>query len=113
MDSARKNFADSIKNHNISNPKYKLITNNQGDLVVDKNVAMNELIAQISSPVRWDLCQKTLISSEVSGVLELAPGGTLVGIAKREMPGIEGFAIKSLDDIPEAKVFMERHTSGT
>ena len=74
---------------------------------------MNELIAQISSPVRWDLCQKTLISSEVSGVLELAPGGTLVGIAKREMPGIEGFAIKSLDDIPEAKVFMERHTSGT
>jgi [acyl-carrier-protein] S-malonyltransferase len=113
MDSARRNFADSIKNHDISNPKYKLITNNQGNLVVNKNVAINELIAQISSPVRWDLCQKTLLSAKVSGILELAPGGTLVGIAKREMPGIEGFAIKSLDDIQEAIVFMKRHTSDT
>jgi [acyl-carrier-protein] S-malonyltransferase len=45
----------------------------------------------------------------VTGMLELAPGGVLTGIAKREMPGVELFAIKSAEDLPHAHAFIDKH----
>jgi [acyl-carrier-protein] S-malonyltransferase len=72
---------------------------------------MQELVGQLTSPVRWDLCQETIKNAGVTGLLELAPGGTLVGIAKREIPGVELFAVKSLDDISTGIDFIRKHTS--
>ena len=42
-------------------------------------------------------------------MLELAPGVVLTGIAKREMPGVELFAIKKPEDIPAAQDFIDKH----
>jgi [acyl-carrier-protein] S-malonyltransferase len=50
-----------------------------------------------------------MIELGVTGMLELAPAGVLTGIAKREMPGVELFAIKSPDDIDTAQAFIDKH----
>ena len=111
MFKAKDKFLKSINEIASNNLDFQLITNNQGKLVIDTKLAMRELVGQLTSPVRWDLCQETIKNAGVTGLLELAPGGTLVGIAKREIPGVELFAVKSLDDIPTGIDFIRKHTS--
>jgi [acyl-carrier-protein] S-malonyltransferase len=111
MFKAKVKFLKIINEIASNNLDFQLITNNQGKLVLDTQLAMQELVGQLTSPVRWDLCQETIKNAGVTGLLELAPGGTLVGIAKREIPGVELFAVKSLDDIPTGIDFIRKHTS--
>jgi [acyl-carrier-protein] S-malonyltransferase len=47
----------------------------------------------------------------VTGVIELAPAGTLVGLLKRAEPEIETFALKSPDDLDAAQTFAAKHGS--
>ena len=68
----------------------------------DGGAAVASLIAQVSRPVRWDLCMETLVGRGVTGVIELAPAGTLAGLAKRGMPGVKTVAVKTPDDLSAA-----------
>ena len=94
---------------NLSEPRYRYISNKDGSVVTESSDLKNRLVSQISSPVRWDMCQATMKDLGVTGMLELAPGGVLTGIAKREMPGVELFAIKSPEDITAAQDFIDKH----
>ena len=67
------------------------------------------LVSQVTSPVRWDLCMATMAELGVTGILELPPAGTLTGIAKRNMPGVELFNLTTPDQIDEAREFIARH----
>lgn len=69
------------------------------------------LVAQIAAPVRWDLCQATLAGLGVTGLLELAPGGVLKGLARRSLPGVETVAITSPADLPAAQDLVARHAA--
>lgn len=86
-----------------------VISNRDGAITRDGRDVLNRIVSQIASPVRWDLCMQTMQTSGVTGVLELAPAGTLVGLIKRAAPNIEGFALKSPTDIPAALEFIARH----
>jgi len=68
------------------------------------------LTAQVTAPVRWDLCQATLAERGVTGILELAPGGVLTGLAKRALKGVESVAVKSPDDVEAARDLVTRHS---
>ena len=70
---------------------------------------LTRIVNQIANPVRWDLCMQTLKNLGVTGVIELPPAGTLVGLLKRGAPEIETFALKSADDLSAAKEFAGRH----
>ncbi|MCB7135449.1 ACP S-malonyltransferase [Cellulosimicrobium marinum] len=71
---------------------------------------VRRLTAQIAAPVRWDLCQETLADLGVTGVLELAPGGVLTGLARRTLPGVETVAVKSPADVDKARDLIARHS---
>ena len=60
------------------------------------------LVAQVASPVRWDLCMQAFADAGVTGIIEVAPAGALVGLAKRALRGIPSVAIKTPDDLPAA-----------
>ena len=83
-------------------PKVPLLSNYDGGQVTDGGAAVGSLIAQVSRPVRWDLCMETLLQRGVTGVIELAPAGTLAGLAKRGMPGVKTVAVKTPDDLSAA-----------
>ena len=87
----------------------KLISNNDGELIRNPIDLIEKLINQIVMPVRWDLCQAKMVELGVTGMLELAPGGTLCGIAKKEIPSVETFAIKSPEDLQGANEFIRKH----
>ncbi len=87
----------------------QVISNKDGQVVTDGAEVLNRIVNQIANPVRWDLCMETLKSLGVTGVIELPPAGTLVGLLKRAASEIETFALKSADDLDAAREFAGRH----
>lgn len=90
-------------------PSVTILTNADGTAVDSGTRYLDLLVSQVTNPVRWDLCQQTLVASGVTGILELVPGGTLTGLAKRAMKGVEVFPVKSADDIDAAREFARAH----
>ncbi len=86
-----------------------LLSNSDGTVVTDGAEAVARLVAQIARPVRWDLCQETMLSRGVTGLLELAPGGVLTGLARRTLRGVETVAVKTPDDLEAAADLIRRH----
>jgi [acyl-carrier-protein] S-malonyltransferase len=87
----------------------QVISNKDGQVVTDGSEVLTRIVNQIANPVRWDLCMETLKSLGVTGVIELPPAGTLVGLLKRAASEIETFALKSADDLDAAREFAGRH----
>jgi [acyl-carrier-protein] S-malonyltransferase len=100
---ALSSLASSIR---TENPKLLLWSNSDGSRVNSGDKFLELLINQVSNPVRWDLTMDSMVSDGVSAVIELLPGGTLTGIAKRAMPGVATLALKSPEDIQKAVAFI-------
>lgn len=109
MQSAVSQVETFAANLTINNPKNQLISNKDGQVVKDGNDAVKRIVNQIANPVRWDLCMESLAQLGVTGAIELAPAGTLVGLLKRATPSIETFALKSPADLSAANEFAQKH----
>lgn len=83
-------------------PTLPIWTNHDGTVVDSGGEFVRLLVGQVSSPVRWDKTMDALASAGVTGVIEIAPAGALVGLAKRGLKGVPTVAIKSPDDLAAA-----------
>lgn len=92
-----------------NNPALRIISNKEGAEVTSGREFLDRIVGQIAGPVRWDLCMDTLASMGVTGVIEMPPAGTLVGLIKRAHPEIETFALKSPEDLDAAREFVLKH----
>ena len=105
MASALPGYTTVADRINPAEPGVTLLSNADGRPVSSAADAMAKLVAQLTRPVRWDLCTETLRERGVSAVVEFPPAGALSGIAKRELRGVANHAVKSpadLDGLAEA-----------
>ena len=109
MKPAVDHVANFVSKLNISNPKVALLSNRDGGTVGSGEDAIARIVSQIANPVRWDLCMVSLRELGITGVIELPPAGTLVGLIKRAEPTIETFALKGPEDLAAAKEFAKKH----
>lgn len=88
----------------VSDPVRPLLSNADGEVVADGKEYLRRLISQVTSPVRWDLTMDTLAALGVTSTVELAPGGTLTGLVKRQLKGTvtETVALKTPEDVAKA-----------
>ncbi|RZU52740.1 [acyl-carrier-protein] S-malonyltransferase [Krasilnikovia cinnamomea] len=96
----------------VSDPARILLSNLDGAAVVHGREVLQRLVRQVTAPVRWDLCMRTLRDLGVTGVIELPPAGTLAGLIKRELKpyGVpEIVTLNSPDDLPAARDLIARH----
>ncbi len=101
--------ADRITPGEISSPTVTLLSNADGRPVSSAADAMTKLVAQLTRPVRWDLCNATMralfeqtsAGGGVSAIVEFPPAGTLTGIAKRDLKGTPTHPIKTPADLDE------------
>jgi [acyl-carrier-protein] S-malonyltransferase len=98
--------ARAISTHD---PRLRLISNADGQVVHDGRDVLRRLVEQVARPVRWDLCQATMTDLGITALLEIPPAGTLTGLAKRALPGVETLAVKTPDDLPAAWDLISRH----
>jgi [acyl-carrier-protein] S-malonyltransferase len=101
-----KELAGSVSTHD---PRTRVLSNRDGAVVHDGRQVLRRIVDQVSSPVRWDLCMRTMADLGVTGILELPPAGTLAGLAKRAIPGAETVALKTPDDLDAARDLVARH----
>ncbi|MFD5479157.1 ACP S-malonyltransferase [Streptomyces hawaiiensis] len=84
-------------------PKLTYVSNADGRAVAAGGEVLDRLVGQVANPVRWDLCMETFKELGVTALIELCPGGTLTGLAKRALPGVKTLALKSPADLDAAR----------
>nr|WP_090341486.1 ACP S-malonyltransferase [Mycolicibacterium malmesburyense] len=99
MASALDGYAAAADGVTSADPNATLLSNADGQPVDSASDAMSKLVAQMTRPVRWDLCTETMRKLNVTAIVEFPPAGTLAGIAKRELRGVPTHAVKSPADL--------------
>lgn len=99
MSSALDGYSAAAQNVATAEPTRTLLSNSDGQPVESAADAMTKLVAQLTKPVRWDLCTATMRDEQVTAIIEFPPAGTLVGIAKRELRGVPTYAVKTPADL--------------
>ncbi len=90
----------------VSDPVLPLLSNADG-AVVDRGADwIGRIIAQVSLPVRWDKCMAQMVSLGVTTLIELPPAGTLTGLARRGMAGVQVVGLKVPDDLDKARAVI-------
>ncbi len=90
-------------------PRVRLVSNSDGTVVPDGQEVLRRIVGQVSNPVRWDLCMEAFRDLGVTGLIEIPPAGTLAGLAKRALPGVEILALKTPDDLAAAHELIREH----
>ncbi|NUW30719.1 ACP S-malonyltransferase [Nonomuraea sp. SMC257] len=90
-----------------ADPSVRLLSNADGQVVTSGADFLDRLVKQVSSPVRWDSCMATMADQGVTAIIELLPGGTLTGLAKRALRGVKTVALKTPDDLDAAKELIK------
>ncbi|WP_406493923.1 ACP S-malonyltransferase [Streptomyces sp. NBC_00846] len=93
----------------IADPAVTYVSNADGQPVALGDEVISRLIGQVANPVRWDLCMETFKKMGVTALIEVCPGGTLTGLAKRALPGVQTLALKTPDDLDAARALLIEH----
>ena len=109
MEPARDELAKLARAMSTHDPRVSVVSNADGQVISSGREVLRRLVAQVAAPVRWDLCMQTFADLGATGILEMAPAGTLTGLIKRALPGVATFALKSPDDIDGARAFIGEH----
>jgi [acyl-carrier-protein] S-malonyltransferase len=93
----------------VRDPALPVLSNRDGAVVRTGADWLERMCTQVSAPVRWDSCMATMSSLGATAFLELPPAGTLVGLARRALPGVQVLAVKSPDDLETARALLAEH----
>lgn len=111
MAPAREVVAGVLGRITAATPSFGLLSNADGALLSNGAEALRRLSLQVCSPVRWDLCMRTLSALGITATIELAPAGTLSALIRRELPDVVALALCSPDDLPAARELVEQHAA--
>jgi [acyl-carrier-protein] S-malonyltransferase len=92
-------------------PKLPCVSNADGQAVAAGTEVLERLVGQVANPVRWDLCMETFKGLGVTALIELCPGGTLTGLARRALPGVKTLALKSPADLDAARELIAEQSA--
>jgi len=101
MLSAVSTLSEAASRVAVQEANYPLYTNRDGSRVSSENV-VPYIVDQVARPVRWDLCMESFDRDGITGMIELAPAGALVGLAKRALKGVPTVALNTPDDLSAA-----------
>jgi [acyl-carrier-protein] S-malonyltransferase len=102
-------LAKAAENLKPGDPKVTYVSNKDGRAVATGDEVVSRLVGQVANPVRWDLCMETFKQLGVTALVEVCPGGTLTGLAKRALPGVQTLALKTPDDLDAARELIAEH----
>ena len=110
MGPAVQKLAEAAQELVAADPKLTYVSNKDGKAVATGAEVISRLVGQVANPVRWDLCMETFKELGATAFIEVSPGGTLVGLAKRALPGVKTLALKTPDDLDAARALIAEHS---
>ncbi|MEV0869487.1 ACP S-malonyltransferase [Brachybacterium paraconglomeratum] len=109
MAAAREELAAFAPTLSPADPTLPLVSNAGGEVVTSGVQYLDAIVAQVASPVDWEACMATFRDRGVTAMIEVAPAGTLTGLAKRELKGIALGNLNSPDDLEAARALVREH----
>lgn len=83
MEPAGNELAEAIKTTKFNSGICPIYQNVTGQSVTDIEIIKKNLIAQLTSPVRWTQISRNMIADGASEVIEVGPGTVLQGLVKK------------------------------
>ncbi|GJF23887.1 MULTISPECIES: ACP S-malonyltransferase [Streptomyces] len=99
-------LAEAAKELTPADPRVTYVSNKDGRAVAGGGEVLERLVGQVANPVRWDLCMETFKELGVTALIEVCPGGTLTGLARRALPGVKTLALKTPADLDAARALV-------
>jgi [acyl-carrier-protein] S-malonyltransferase len=93
----------------VHDPGIMLLSDADGAVVTSGRDWLERIVTQVSAPVRWDKCMHTMSGLGASALVELPPGGTLAGLARRALPDLARAAMKAPEDLAAARAMLAEH----
>ena len=93
----------------VRDPGIMLLSNADGAVVTSGRDWLERIVTQVSAPVRWDECMHTMSGLGATALIELPPGGTLTGMARRALPDLARLALKTPGDLAAARGLLAEH----
>jgi [acyl-carrier-protein] S-malonyltransferase len=100
MKPAGERLGKALEEISVRDLKIPVVTNVEAEVNHSKDRVKGLLVAQVSSPVRWEESMRKMIEKGVEQVLEVGPGKVLSGLMKRIDNRIE---TKNLEDLQTLK----------
>ncbi|MET7389376.1 ACP S-malonyltransferase [Streptomyces sp. NPDC005529] len=104
-------LAEAAQDLTPADPRVTYVSNRDGKAVATGAEVVERLVGQVANPVRWDLCMETFQELGATALIEVCPGGTLTGLAKRALPGVTTLALKTPDDLDAARELIAEHSA--
>ena len=76
-------LAEALESVHFHEPEIPVVSNVTGDIVGSGADIRNLLVRQVSSPVRWEACVRTMLANGVDTFVEIGPGKVLAGFVKK------------------------------
>ncbi len=83
MKPAGERLEKALEEISISDLKVPVVTNVEAEINPSKERVKGLLVAQVSSPVRWEESMRKMIEKGIEQVVEIGPGKVLSGLMKR------------------------------
>lgn len=99
MEPARVELGKAIEETTIVTPVYPIYQNVTAQAVTDPQTIKKNLLAQLTSPVRWTQSVRNMLADGADYFMEIGPGTVLQGLVKRISAGTEGITIEGLTTI--------------
>ncbi|WP_114854927.1 ACP S-malonyltransferase [Brachybacterium sp. YJGR34] len=109
MAGAREELAAFAPTLPVADPAVPLVSNAGGEVVTSGARYLELIVDQVASPVDWQACMETFRARGVTALIEVAPAGTLTGLAKRDLKGIALANLNTPDDLDAARALMREH----
>lgn len=107
MEPAVSELSEFVSHLEVRDPSARIWTNRDGSEIKSGQEFLNLIVGQVANSVRWDLCMQSLQSA--TALIEVSPAGTLAGLAKRALPGVEILALKTPDQLDAARELIANH----
>jgi [acyl-carrier-protein] S-malonyltransferase len=91
----------------VSDPAIPVVANVDAELKRDAASAVDALIRQVSSPVRWDDVVARLVKEGVTTCVELGPGTVLAGLIKKIDRTVKVLSVEDPDGFAAAMAQLE------
>ena len=99
MEPARVDLGKAIEETRIVEPICPIYQNVSAQAVTDPQTIKKNLLAQLTSPVRWTQSVRNMLADGADYFMEIGPGTVLQGLVKRISAGTEGITIEGLTTI--------------
>ena len=107
MKPAEERLAPELRSLSVQTPRIPVVANVDAQPKIDAASAIEALIRQVSSPVRWEDVVKRLVAEGATTFVEMGPGTVLAGLVKKIEPSVTAMSIENSQGLDKAVAALQ------